>query len=331
MIHGDVLRVFDLLEGRAHNASEGTESGYFVEIARADRPGIYLGVSQAGEKTFIVTSEQSQVPPPPLRLASIAVDYGIECQLREATSSRLVRVTVIRCLANEPGIIDVFTAMCAVLANSFNDRVTEREVAEELRRWSTLFWRLQERVETDVVGISGELVAIAASPNPDLWISAWHSRPNDLLDFIFDEAQVSVEVKATRSGKRRHTFSLDQIQTTGSLSRYVASVPVQFAESGESLADLIREISDRLNNDTSRLKLWEALSQVCGAGLEDVLARKFDVLAAKAGLAFFSADDIPSPVVERPFPTGVSRVSFHVDLDGVESFDSQYLDGLILV
>jgi hypothetical protein len=312
-----VATVLNRLSERSEASAESTSDGYFVEPIEGSEGSRFFALSTHGEFAIVIKTQASKVPPAPVKLAAFNVDFGKECILIGNSSEEELRVTVVRCTTNERSLLDAFITMCGALADSLHIVSTEREVFDAVSHWSALFWRLQQRVDTDVVGLCGELVAIWSASNPDGWVQAWHARPNNLLDFEFQSSGCAVEVKATRSSKRQHTFGLEQVRGQPAERTFVASVPIFFVDSGMAVGDLVRDLLDRLLDDQSRHRLWDILSSTCGSGLEGVLSRTFDLGVAETGLRFYAASDIPTPVVELPLPRFVTQVKFAAILDDI--------------
>lgn len=312
------MSAFERLAGRATTASI-QPNAFLVESATPDRDFVYFGSSLAGEPCLIVVAAPSQTPPPPLRLAGLTADYGVRSVLSEAAHEVTVRVSVVRCTATENAIIEVFAALCSGFIEGLAARPSEHELADELARWSGLFWRLAQRVDTDIVGLAGELIAIRSGKDTDRWVRAWHKNPNELIDFEFEDAGVTVEVKATRGSTRMHQISLAQLDVPHGEERFFASVLVEFGDGGLPIGEVVRELLDRLSDDGLRVVFWDVLARSCGSGLEDVLARRLHTEKAAASLAFFRADDLPAPRVELPLPPGVSSVKFISDFTNAEA------------
>lgn len=307
------VSAFDRLLSR-FSAGAVPSDGYAVEPFDPLRGFLFLGCSEAGELAFVVASEGSHILPAPLRLAALSADFGVNCVLSDGTEEHLLRVSVLRCTASERSTGELFATMCGALSESLLRPPTEREFSELINRWSGLFWRLGQRVATDVVGLAGELMVIQHAHDIELWVEAWHAQPSDILDFDFIESPATVEVKTTRGSTREHPVSLAQVSGPGLENRFFASVQIDLNDSGELLADVVRGLSDRLAADTSRMMLWDVLTKTCGQGLDDVLSLRIDVEKAAKSLAFYRAEDIPVPMVEVPLPPGVSSLKFRSNM-----------------
>lgn len=312
------------LADRARTAEAGSDA-FLVESAGETHAFAFFGLSPHGEPCLIVLASPSQTPPPPIRLAGISVDHGIQAVLTEGTNDLAVRVSVVRCTSAEELSIEVFAALCTGFVQRFASRPTEQELSDEIARWSGMFWRLAQPVETDVVGLAGELITISSDNDVDRWVRAWHRTPNELIDFEFVEWGLAVEVKATRGRMRRHQISLSQLDVPDGERRYFASVLLEFGDGGTPLGDLVRELLDRLSDDELRVMLWDILARTCGKGLGDVLSRRVHLAKATESVAFFESADVPTPIVSRPLPDGVSSVKFTADLESAQRCANPFL------
>ena len=327
---GILLSAFDSLLVRASDGAVPT-AGYVVEHFDASKDFLYLGCAENGELALVVTTVMSRVPPRPLRLAALSADFGLNCELNDGSGPRSVRVSVLRCTGTELSTRELFATVCGALAESMSGPPSEIEFAELITQWSSLFWRIGQRVDTDVVGLAGELIVLRQSQNIDNWLNAWHAQPTDTLDFEFVESRASVEVKTTRGAQRKHPVSLEQVAEPRLNKRFFASVLVELNDSGDLLGDVVRDLADRLHSDTSRLRLWDILTKTCGEGLSGFLSRRLDVEKAVRSLAFFRARDIPLPLVNQPIPAGVSAIKFTSDFSLADEVSATDVDAVAML
>lgn len=306
--------------------SGALDQGSFV-VERVDDEGLrFLAVSSSGAAALILaTSASSAVPP--LRLAGLRVDYGINCVVVESGERREIRASIISTASNGQSADDLFATLCASLADSVPSAPTDRDVATEIDRWSRLFWRLSQPAHTDLIGLAGELVCIAESHDANRWVRAWHPRPEDRFDFTFLPGRGVVEVKSTAKDRRLHEIALGQVTGPHLDSQFIASVRV--VDGPTSLGDIVRDIADGLRDDASLLALWNVLTLTCGAGLDEALAFHIDLDIARTSIRYYEAASIPRPVVEQPLPLGVSNIRFSADLDLTEAVDRQVLETVL--
>ena len=321
----DVLLAFNRLADRAARG-EVPKDGYAVEPFGDGSGSAFLGSTAEGEFALLVNTERSSVPPPPVRLAGLSADFGILCSLSSGTEEKTLRLSSLRCNVTDRTVADLFGTVCAALVDALSHRPTEREFADEIGRWSSLFWRLNQRAETDVVGLAGELVVISEAPDCGVWLRAWHAEASDALDFAFLDSPVTVEVKSTRSPNREHIVSANQVSEPGLNHRYFASVNIELNDSGRSIGDVVRDLVDRAPTDEVRLGFWGALASTCGEGLEEVMSRRFNIEKAIISLRFYRAGDVPRPEIIEPLPQGVSSVKFTSNFALADEFPIARID-----
>jgi hypothetical protein len=323
----EVLIAFDRLLRRAVEGGAPAD-GYVVESVDSTEGARLLGCSGSGEFALLVISTRSRPPQAPLRLAGLAADFGVNCMLNDGGSEREVRVSALRCTTTDKSVSDLFATVCVAVAAALSARPTEKDFADEIGRWSSLFWRLSQKVDTDVVGLAGELVVMSGSRVGDRWVEAWHVDPNELVDFDFPGCPLSVEVKATRGRTRQHPLSLAQAAALGH-GQFFASLHVEISDSGESVGDVVRDISDGLNSNGARLALWSVITRTCGEALDEILSRRFEVNKARASLRFYRADSVPAPTVELPLPKGVSRIKYTADFNEAIEVSRDEVEALV--
>jgi len=312
-----ILGAFDRVQARASSIDLAPDA-FAVE---AVREGYYVGSSADGALALLVETTPVRSQPAPTRLEYLSASYGIQCDLHEQTSARKVRVSKLLCVDVGPGTRDLFATVCAAIADKLGREPTEQQFADEIARWATLFWRLGQSVATDLVGLVGELAVISCMDDPAFWIAAWHSSPGEVLDFEFGGSGTSVEVKATRGAAREHSLSLEQVSSRDEHVRYFASVLVDLSDSGQAIGQLVREISDRLVDDVSRLRFWDILTKTCGIELEETLARRIETSKILSSVQFYPAWLVPRPDVGLPLPKGVRSVKFTSDFTVVPAVD----------
>lgn len=320
----DVEKIFSRLSDRAA-LSPVAPGSYLVE--RLDEEGRkFLARSADGVNSLIlVTISGAQVAP--LRLTGLSVDYGTECVLIERDQRSEIRASVVRSSTELLASGDLFATFCASLIDRLPTPTTDHDLAHEVDRWSRLFWRLTQPATVAMVGLAGELLCIAEAGDVQQWVQAWHSRPEDRLDFSFLPGLATVEVKATTRDRRLHEVSLAQVDGANLDARFFASLRV--VEGGHSIGDLIREIGDQLSDDHARMVLWNVLTLTCGSSLESALSFRFDYEVARASIRYYRASDIPRPTVETPLPNGVGNVRFSSDFELVDAVPFEIMNATI--
>lgn len=310
-----ILAAFGRLQGLLLSEAIDPES-FIVEAVNTNYGLAYVGCSSTGELALIVPTSKSAIPCPPLRLDLLVADYGIYSRLVLSSDVSSARVSVVRCLSADDGLVRVFAAVCSHFLEDARQHVLDSDVADFVSLWTSLFWQLAQRVSVDVVGLVGELSVIAKSEDVECWIEAWHADPQALFDFRFFNPPTVVEVKATTAGNRNHLLSLLQAHKAIEEGGFFASVLVTFDQSETTVGEMVEEIIARCSKASSRLKVWDVISKTCGAGTAGLLARRFEKKQAVESVLMFPADGVPVPDVSLPLPVGVSGLVFHSQFDG---------------
>lgn len=281
----------------------------------------FASVDSTGEWALAIVTEPASADTPALRLASLRVDYGVECDLVLEDAQERASVSIVQCTSSDVAIRDLFVSFCIELLAALPERVSQLELANRLNGWVSLFWRLTSPPRIEVIGLIGELIAIRAAPNTSAWVRAWHSTSTDSFDFAFVSPYRLVEVKATGGSNRAHSISLAQSTIAADSKAYILSVLVDLRLTGMLVGDLTREIADSLENEEDRRHFWGVLTETCGSSLPEFMSQRFAREHSMGSLTAYDASSIPKPVVQLPLPAGVSDVRFRADLSSTEPSD----------
>jgi hypothetical protein len=135
--------------------------------------------------------------------------------------------------------------------------------------------------------------------------------PGDLYDF--SSGTHRVEVKSTSGQMRKHHFSLAQLLPPDGTSLIIASVLANRVSSGETVIDLVEELSSKVARIPERvLRLHKVVALTLGESWRQSTLEAFDRRAACQYLAFFDMPQIP--MIDPQLPLGVSNVHFTADL-----------------
>lgn len=267
--------------------------------------------------------------PATIALQSLRVEYGGVYQLDDGSGEVSLRVSVVRCTSKDPTVREMFGSFCAALLEELPPEPTESDLARSVDAWVALFWELEEPGRANVVGLAGELTVLDQARRPSQWLRAWHVSPFDNVDFAFPSDQLSVEVKATTSQTRVHDISISQSTHPPTDHRYFASVIVDLRDSGITLGELVRNISDRLDAASDAVLLWRILTKTCGKQLDAVLRCRIAHDTTRASLEFYRSESVPVPVVELPLPVGVAQLRFKSDFSSSTPEDRDEILGAV--
>lgn len=222
--------------------------------------------------------------------------------------------TVLPCASPDEDLRHYFFRVVAALIDELGPEPSATVVDDGVARLLELFRALERPARRSLQGVWAELLLIARSHNATYAVSAWHSDPDAIHDFVAG-ADV-VEVKSTQGSIRSHHFRLEQLRPSPGGMLVVASLMLTPSDDGVSIADLVKRISARLPEDTEhRARLEAIVAASLGSDWRLTLQTRFDEDAAASSIRCFPADSIPS--VAQNVPVEVSEVRFVVDLSGV--------------
>ena len=182
---------------------------------------------------------------------------------------------------------------------------------DAVRRLVDLFQRLERPSSRSVTGLFGELYAIHASTSPATAVDAWHSAIDDRFDFSIGD--VRLEVKASSTRQRAHSFSLEQCTPPPATLGILLSLFVETSGGGLSLLELVERIERHLDGNLDLiLKLQETVAEGLGATAATALSMRFDEDLARSSLQVYEL--IAIPAVRDGVPSEVSQVRFRSDI-----------------
>lgn len=316
-----LVSAFRRVEARLSEITPPSDA-FLVESLFLSRT-LFVAVDADGSWSLVVRTRKSARPVPALRLSLLSADYGATYELREGDDVGSLRVCVIRCIASDPEIRNVFATVCAALLKDLPASPSDTDVDTEVGKWVSLFWRLQTPARTTVIGLIGELTLLDSVEHLADWIRAWHSDPDANLDFAFATPPLSVEVKATSSQQRVHELSIHQALPTVRDNHFFASTIIELRDAGVRLGDVVAELGERLAGRSEANLLWRSLAAVCGASLGEFLDTRYMRDVARRSLRFYVAESVPQPSVEFPLPAGVSGLRFRSDFSSVTPADGK--------
>lgn len=151
-----------------------------------------------------------------------------------------------------------------------------------------------EQDRETLLGLIGELTVLAAAPNLQLALSAWHSEGDDRYDFSWDSRRL--EVKATTSTVREHQFTSRQLPALHGIELWVASVQIAEVEVGTTIAELFEDLASELAPDEVR-KLSSVITKTAGLPPGLLQSPIFDFESTKRGVRVFGEDKVPTPIL----------------------------------
>lgn len=202
-------------------------------------------------------------------------------------------VAILKFQRNTPDDIQTFSSVVASILNATRDSSTGEEYGSVVDAWLSLLNSGRRPTFAEVLGIWGELFAIASSTNAGQLINSWQWRDDDPADFIFHGQ--GIEVKTTTSPTREHSTSLTQHRHNCSVRTLLVSIKTFEELTGASVEDLSNRILATLGVDTvNSAKLISAVARRIGFGSEYRITRFSESLAAQS-IRVFDWRTLPNP------------------------------------
>lgn len=309
--------LFGLLE-QLRPPAEGSGGMRFTAIPIPGMERHRLGRGSDGQPALLLSprEEEGGRTPPSIQLEHLAVQHGVRCRLHHPDGDVLeAPFTVLRYTGGDAELRSHFVRVLGPVLLTLGDAPARSEIYRAVDGLVALFRALSKPPRKPVQGLWGELLLIACAADPLRLMEAWHATPEDRYDFSAGPERIEVKSASTRA--RRHRFSLGQLQPPAGTDVLIASVLVESAGAGLSLAELIQQVHSRLSEapDLS-LRVDQVVSSTLGSGLSRALELRFDRELAVDSLTLYDARDVPS--IPCAIPPVVSDVRFMVDLEGLE-------------
>lgn len=304
-------------------ADGGTDGESFSTVAFPASPAHLIGKGADGRIAILLALDTGYPlgPIPSVRLENLEVIHAARCQMARSDGSCVPGTySVVRCLADDPAIAELFIEVMASVAQQFVEPPPAETAATVIDRVIRLFRNLARPSPRVAQGLWAELFLIAESCDPPQVAAAWRATRYDRTDFASDNHRL--EVKSTANANRVHKFSLDQLRVPEGTNGVVASVMCQRTAGGLSIRDLWSTVRGLLAATPELvLRADEIVTSTLGDVWKDSLLLRYDWQTAKASIRFYAMESIPS--VGHDLPPAISDVRFCVDLSGVQAIEWQ--------
>lgn len=227
---------------------------------------------------------------------------------------------------NDKNMLDMFFDICTdVIACLQEVPDAQRREATILRleRWSLLLKPTRNRMsEEQQKGLIAELLFLKDDVLKELdeasALQAWTGPLRDSRDFSFGNTFVEVKSKRNSSTTNISISSENQLNTSESeeLFLYVVDIDRAPQDQGFCVADIANETRNAIESPIQRTILDSKLASVGYFDEDDYSATRWS-----HGVEYYYAvlDGFPR-IDSKLCPPGVSRVSYHIDLDYCENF-----------
>lgn len=304
----DLVRLFDSLPAPARDVGLGR----FCAQPVPGFPACAVGKDTSGHPALLIQADNAQPgTPAPLALEHLSVIHLVSCRVQGPDDGDLERtLSVLRCTEGDRAFHEFFLRSLHPVIASLPSSPSRQQITDAIERLIDLFRKITETPRKTVAGLWAELFVIASAADPSALLACWHSAPEEKFDFV--RGIERIEVKAACGGLRVHHFSLEQLRPPAGAQVLVASVMLERAEGGSSMADLIDAIRQRVSDPELLIRLDIVVAHAIGQDWRSIQRPSFDRQLATASLRFLDASGIPS--VPVPLPPEVSEVRFRVDL-----------------
>ena len=274
-------------------------------------PVHFFGRDNAGLPCLLLAARDASAKAP-IRLAAIEVRFTVPCRVvlsdgKEAEET----LTAVVCTSLDPVVQGYFVHVCEVIVRIVGTQPTLQQVVDAVSRLVDLFQRLARPSSRSVFGLFGELYVIHASASPTSTVNAWRSTSDDRFDFSMDD--IRLEVKASGTRQRAHSFSLEQCTPPPATLGILISLFVETTGGGLSLLQLVQRIEKQLDGRVDLiLKLQEIVTEGLGEAAATTLAMRFDENLAKSSIRVYELGAIPA--IRDGVPSEVSQLRFRSDI-----------------
>lgn len=288
----------------------GDEPRYHVRSI-PEAPAHFFGRDSGGFPCLLLAASDTSAKAP-VRLAGIEVRFAFPCRIAlsdgQVTTETL---TTVLCTSKDPVVQGYFAHVCETIVRIVGPQPTLQQVIDAVRRLVDLFQRLARPSSRSVIGLFGELYVIHVSTSPVTTVRAWRSTIDDRFDFSIGD--IRLEVKASSTRQRAHSFSLEQCAPPPATLGVLISLFIETSGGGLSLLELVERIERQLDGDVDLiLKLQETVAEGLGAAATTALPMRFDEDLARSSLQVYELEAIPA--VRDGVPGEVSQVRFRSDI-----------------
>lgn len=281
-----------------------------------NNPSLLIFISE-NNQDFFITSQN---------LFNIKVTHNVKCEIETDKKLSQDNFSVVSYIGQNDDVKDVFLKTCQVLIKSLGQNPSNKKIKQTVDKFIELFKAIKEPPRKSIQGLWSELFLIEQSDFPEKVILGWHSTPEEKFDFSFDKLRI--EVKSSSTESRIHHFSSTQLNPINDTEIIIASVLVNTNVAGLSVIDLMKKISNKLDDfSKQKEKLHFLAYSTLGASTEHINDLKFNYELAKISLKFYKSEVVPKINITN-IPKEVSDVRFISNLINSKHLETK-LDSLL--
>ena len=306
--------------------SDNVVSEAYKVLNISHRNGHKLGYTEDGFPViFIECSDIRKTSD--IRLQLVDVLFNRECSLysaKEKIENKTYCLVILKSLQDD--LISYFLEVFTLVLDRLPPFPSTMELGKEIATLVRLFTNLPTYSLETLQGLWAEMLVIEQSSNPDYLISSWHVSTMDKYDF--NDGNDKIEVKSTLKNNRLHQFAIEQLNPNENSRLVIASVQMVKTGVGYSIFDLEKNITAKLNQNDSIIKLKEMILKTLGVKSENASTVYYDYSFAVESLKFYDYRDIPS-ISLKDVPANVSGVHFVSDLTSVSDVNRESMIGIL--
>lgn len=290
----------------------------------------FVGKGTLGSVTLLFELEPLTISSRPVALRHIKFSPCVGATINTRGLERRSSFCTLSCIDGDGVLIAYFLRVICnvVLSDAVLQGLTSPIAAIE--SVLELFASMTTPPRSSVQGLWGELYVIANSTNAGAAITAWHTDPAELFDFVADDQRV--EVKTSTTGLRQHVFKLAQLLPAAGTQVFIASLTLSEGADGSSILDLVDSIRRRPDvTDDQRRRLEVVVVGTLGSTWRESAVKVFAPLDSANAVAIYDGAAVPR--VAAALPPEVSDVTFRSDLSAIArlgSGDAATYGGLVL-
>jgi hypothetical protein len=248
----------------------------------------------------------------PVRLAAIEVSFAVPCRIAISDEPERTEIlTAVCCTSPDAEIQRYFAHVCETILRIIGEQPALRTIIDAVARLVDLFQKLSRPSKRSVTGLVGELLVIHLSASPAAAVQAWRSTADERFDF--SAGDLRLEVKASSTRQRAHSFSFEQCTPPAGTTGILISLFVESSGGGLSVLELMQRIESQLGAEPELImKLQETVADALGASAAGALPMRFDEGLARTSLQVYELASVPA--IRTGIPAEVSQIRFRSDL-----------------
>lgn len=302
---GNPDEVYELLSKTAD--SEDFSLGLSIRFANLNDQ-VALGLTDLGE-VFLAMNQPADVTGFGLMRASFEGNRQIQFG-----GSAIERAMLLRCFVSDNEEILAIASLFAGLVNLYKEDPMKAQLAAQAYEEYFASNASRRASPSEEVGLFGELCVIFSSRERAGLINGWHSSPFTTYDFSLGTRRL--EVKTSRSPQRIHW--LRNSQSGNHFDTDLTYASVYAPESGDGFT--VGQLSSQILNDLSPQEA-DVFNRKLSFFDIDSYGLRFDLDTASSEVRYFSAFEVPSPVVNR---AEIVDVQWKIDFSRLSSFTESW-------